>query len=147
MKVLLTSNVKHLGKVGDTVNVARGYARNFLFPKKFALEASEGNVAQYNHAKLLVDHKRKKEVKSAQELADKLNELSITIAKKAGESEKLFGSVTNMDIEEQLSAAGIQIERSAILLEEPIKKLGVYNIPVKIDSTITAKLKVWVVEQ
>ncbi|OGR01859.1 MAG: 50S ribosomal protein L9 [Deltaproteobacteria bacterium RIFOXYA12_FULL_61_11] len=147
MKVMLTENVKGLGKVGDVLNVARGYARNFLFPTNIALEAREGSVRNQRHTSMLMEHKRKKDLKNAQVMADKIASMSCTIAKKAGENEKLFGSVTAMDIEKQLLTEGIEVDRGWIQLDEPIKKLGIYSVPIRITADVTTKIKVWVVEE
>ena len=147
MKVMLKQNVKTLGKIGDMAEVSDGYARNYLLPKGLALLANEGNMRAFSHAKMLVDHRRKKDLKDAQILAEKLSSISCTIAKKSGEGEKLFGSVTGQDIEKHLLTEGVEIDRSWIQLDEPIKKLGVYSVPVRINAEVTAKLKVWVVEE
>lgn len=147
MKVILTENIGNLGAIGDVVNVANGYARNFLLPTKKALVANENNINILDHNKLLVEHRKKKLMKDAKALADKIEKLSITIPRKVGEGEKLYGSVTSMDIEKALVAEGLDIPRGEIVVDEPIKKLGIYNIPINVGPATTAKLKVWVVEE
>jgi len=142
MKVILIENVPSLGKAGDVVQVATGYGRNFLIPKKLALEASSANVnvlkrQQESFLKTAAGEKEK-----ANELAGKIEALSCTITRQSGENEKLFGSVTSMDIQEFLTGQGISLDRRKILLPNPIKSLGNFTIPVKLHSEVTAQLKV-----
>jgi large subunit ribosomal protein L9 len=145
MKIILIENVPSLGKAGDVVQVATGYGRNFLIPKKLALEASSANITvlkgqQESFLKTAASEKEK-----ANELAAKIETLSCTITRQAGENEKLFGSVTSMDIQEFLTGQGISLDRRKIFLPNPIKSLGSLTIPVKLHPEVTAQLKVSVV--
>jgi large subunit ribosomal protein L9 len=147
MKVILLEDVDKLGKMGDVIAVREGYARNYLIPQKKAKEATPGNM------KILEALKKKKaleeeaRLKEAGALADKISGLSITIDEEAGEEEKLFGSVTSDRISKALEAEGISIDKKEILLDEPIKKLGVYQVAVKIHPDVKANLRVWVVKR
>jgi len=146
MQVILMENVENLGEMGDTVTVARGFARNYLVPKGLAVLATEG------HRKLVAEHmklsaKREDLRKAgAEELAAKLGELSCTISVQADEEDKLFGSVTARDIAESLDSEHTSIEHKQVVLEEPIKQLGVYTVPVKLHSEVEVAAKVWVVK-
>jgi len=146
MEVIMMQSVDNLGQMGDTVTVARGYARNYLIPQGLAVLATEG------HRKLVAEH-MKLEAKrddlhkaSAEELAAKLGELSCTIAVQAGEDEKLFGSVGPRDIAEALQSDLCDFDHKQIVLDEPIKQLGVYSVPVKLHSKVEVTAKVWVVK-
>lgn len=147
MKVILLQNVDRLGKIGDLVSVKEGYARNFLIPRKKATIATEGNV------KLLEALKKKKaaeELKilaAAKVLAEKISALSLTIAAEAGEEEKLFGSVSNDMIAKALANEGVTVDKKDVVLEEPIKKLGVFQATVKVHPDVKASLRVWVVKK
>jgi large subunit ribosomal protein L9 len=148
MKVILKENVENLGKIGDIVNVSNGYVRNFLLPNKLAVIADEKNIKAIEHYKKELEKKKKRENAKTIELAKKIEEFSCTIAKKVGENEKLFGSVTAADIAEVLNEkGGFKIDKKMIQLNEPIKQLGVTTVPIKLNSDIYAQLKVWVVEQ
>jgi large subunit ribosomal protein L9 len=145
MEVILMQNVENLGGMGETVTVARGFARNYLIPQGMALEAGEGakKVVQ-EHMKL--EAKRDLVRKSgAEALAAELGELSCTLSVQADEEDKLFGSVTARDIAEGISSEKATIERRQIVLEEPIKQLGVYTVPVKLHAEVSVEAKVWVV--
>ena len=146
MDVILMQSVENLGEMGDTVSVARGYARNYLVPKGLAVLATEG------HRKLVVEH-MKLEAKrddlrkaSAEELAAKLGELSCTITVQAGEDDKLFGSVGPRDIAEALKIDGGEFDHKQIVLTEAIKQLGVYTVPVKLHAEVEVNARVWVVK-
>jgi len=145
MKVILTSSVPGLGQTGDMVDVKNGYARNYLIPQGKAMAATTGNVKTLEHQKRIVASRVEKERKEAAGLAERLGAVSITLNRHAGEEDKLFGSVTTRDISEALSAEGIEIEHHVIQLEEPIKTLGVYNVPVKLHADVLVEVKVWVV--
>lgn len=145
MKVILIETVPSLGQAGDVVQVATGYGRNFLIPKKLALEASSANInvlkrQQESFLKTAAGEKEK-----AAELAVKIETLSCTVTRQAGENEKLFGSVTSMDIQEFLTGQGISLDRRKLFLPNPIKALGSFTIPVKLHPDVTAQLKVNVV--
>lgn len=145
MKVFLKEDVKNLGKMGDVVNVSEGYARNFLLPKKFAVEANTKNLKEFEHNKRIIQEKAAKIKDASKATADKLSALTLKIRAKAGEEEKLFGSVTTMDIAEAFKAEGFEIDKKKILLAEPIKRLGEYTVEVKIHSEVNATVKVQVV--
>jgi large subunit ribosomal protein L9 len=147
MKVFLREDVKNVGKIGDVVNVSDGYARNFLFPKKLAVEANTKNIKEFEHNKRIIQDRAAKIRDASRATAEKLSALSLTIKAKAGEEEKLFGSVTTMDIAEALKAAGFEIDKKKISLEEPIKRLGEYSVEVKIHPEVTANVKVQVVAE
>src|SRR6266496_3724225 len=117
MKVILQEDVKNLGKMGEVVNVTDGYGRNYLIPKKFAVEANIKNISAMEHEKRKIEEKAKKIKISAQGLSDKISTLSLTLHAKAGEEERLFGSITTMDIAEALKKEGIDIDRKKILLD------------------------------
>ena len=147
LRVLLNENVAELGGVGDLVEVADGYARNFLFPRNLAVPATSRNVKEFEHTKRLIALKREKAAKSAQDLVKQLSKVSITIAKQVGEEDKLFGSVTNRDIEDALAKQGVQVDRRNIALGQPIKSLGVYDVKVKLHAEVTTEIKVFVVAE
>jgi large subunit ribosomal protein L9 len=142
MKVILKENLETLGHIGDIVKVAPGYARNYLIPKGFALEATTRNAKALEHAKRQMEYKRNKVLELAKNLAEKIQSSALTLIHNAGEGGKLFGSVTNMELAEALKQRGLEIDRKKILLVEPIKHLGEYDIPVKIHPEVTASLKV-----
>jgi len=142
MKVILKEDIKGIGRMGDTVNVKTGHARNFLLPKGLAMEATEKNQAAVEKLKRQVSLKLIKGKEDAEAAAERLAGVVLNIPAKAGEEGKLFGSVTTMDIEEALKAQGIEVDRKKILLEEPIKKLGEYEVPVKLHPEVTASVKV-----
>ncbi len=147
MKLILREDVENLGKIGDVVEVAGGYGRNYLLPRGLAVQASTKNLKEQEHQKKLIQTRMEKQRRDAQELAGSLDAVSCTIARKTGEDEKLYGSVTSRDIEEALKEEGVSIDRKRILLEEPIKKLGVYTVPVKLHTDVTGNIKVWVVKE
>jgi large subunit ribosomal protein L9 len=147
VKILLREDVENLGKVGEVVEVAGGYGRNYLLPRGLAVKASTKNLKEQDHQKRLIQARMDKQKKDAQELAGSLESVSCTIARKTGEEEKLYGSVTSRDIEEALREEGVSIDRKRILLDEPIKKLGVFTVPVKLHTDVTGNIKVWVVKE
>src|SRR5512135_3383389 len=147
MQVILREDIEKLGKIGDMVKVADGYARNYLVPAKKAIEATPKNVHAMEHAKKMVADRLRKLKKEAAADADRIKALAITIKAKAGEEGKLFGSVTSMDIAEAVKAQGVAIDRRKIVLDEPIKRLGEYTISVKLHADIIAEFKVSVVAE
>lgn len=147
MKLILREDVENLGKIGEIVDVAGGYGRNYLLPRGLAAKASSKNLKEQAHQKKLIQARMDRKKKDAEELAGSLDSVSCTITRKTGEEEKLYGSVTSRDIEEALREEGISIDRKRILLEEPIKKLGVYTVPVKLHTDVTGNIKVWVVKE
>lgn len=147
MLLILKENVENLGRIGDVVKVTEGYARNYLLPRKAAVQANENNVAQIEHQKKMLEKKRAAEKGTAEEQAKKISAFTCNIARKVGEKDKLFGSVTNADIADALKAGGIEVARSAIHLEEPIKTLGVHSVEVKLLPEVSTTLKVWVIKE
>ncbi|MFA5646401.1 MAG: 50S ribosomal protein L9 [Candidatus Ratteibacteria bacterium] len=147
MKVILTQDVPNLGKAGEVHEVKVGYARNFLFPRQMADIADEVRIRNFEEKKKAQEAKREKFRHEASYLQKKLEKISVTIEAKAGEEEKLFGSVTTDGIAEALkNQHEIEIDRHQIVLEEPIKKLGFYKVAVHLLEEIKAELKVWVVQ-
>jgi large subunit ribosomal protein L9 len=147
MKVILRDDVKNVGRMGQVVNVADGYARNYLVPRGFAIEANTKNIKSLEHEKRIIGEKAKKIKNSAQDLANKISTITLTIKANAGEEGKLFGSVTTMDIAELLKNEGIEIDKKKISLDEPIKRLGSYSVNVKIHPEISVQLAVEVVQE
>jgi large subunit ribosomal protein L9 len=142
MKVILKENIEHLGQIGDVVKVAPGYSRNYLLPKGLAIEATEKNAKALEHTKRQLAYKKNKTLESARNLVARLEALTVELTHQAGEEGKLFGSVTNMEIAAFLKDKGIEIDRKKIVLTEPIKQLGEYNVAIKIHPEISATLKV-----
>ncbi|MBI4849913.1 MAG: 50S ribosomal protein L9 [Nitrospirae bacterium] len=142
MKVILKEDVKGLGTMGAVVNVANGYGRNFLLPRNLAVEASTKNLKQFEHEKNIILTKAKKVRRSTEDLAKQISALSISIEALSGEEGKLFGSVTTMDIADAIAKQGIEIDKRKILLDEPIKKLGTYNVSIKLLQDVTANVTV-----
>jgi large subunit ribosomal protein L9 len=147
MEVILLEDVDKLGKAGDTVDVAPGYARNYLLVRKKALLSSPENVKRFEHIKKKREDEYLESKEEAEELASKLNDVSITAVVKASESEKLYGSVTPSHIVSLLKEEGYDIDKKKIVIEEPIKSLGVYNIGIKLHPEVQAKVKLWVVSE
>ena len=145
MKVILREDIPDLGSIGELVTVKNGYARNYLLPRQMAVQANTKNIQQLDHQKRLIETHKARVRKDAASLAEQLESVSCTIPMLVGEQDKLFGSVTAKDIEEALEQEGIKISRKRIMLEEPIKNLGVYTIDVRLHTEVAAKLKVWVV--
>ena len=146
MKVILREDIKRLGKASEVVEVKDGYARNYLIPRNLAVRADAGHMRQLEHEKKLLSDKKEKLLKEANKLSEKISKASCIISVQAGEEDKLFGSVTAMDIAESLGKEGVEIDKKNILLEEPIKSLGVFVVPVRVAPELEAKLKVWVVK-
>ncbi len=144
MKVILLEQVEKLGRPGDQVEVADGYARNFLIPKRKAVAATTAHVKSLDH--LLRQNKGRKDRfrQAAESMAARIAEASCVIKRQAGEHEKLFGSVTNQDIAAALGARGLDVDRRKILLQEPIKVLGSYTIPIRLHPEVVAELRLTV---
>jgi large subunit ribosomal protein L9 len=147
MKIILLDDVEKLGKLGDVVEVKKGYARNFLFPRNLAIEAADKNLKVLEARKRKREQQFAKEKVQTEELANKIASISCTIPMAAGEEDKLFGSVTTENIVEAFRSEGIDIDKKKIHLVEPIKKLGVYQVEIKLHPEITATTKVWVVKK
>lgn len=147
MKVILQSDVKNLGKRGDLVDVAEGYARNFLIPRGLAVEANASNLRSLENQKSQAKARQERELEEARRQATQLGELTVKIARKSGEGGRLFGSVTPGDIADAVrQAAGIALDKRKIELDEPIKALGTYEVSVRLHPGVSASLKVQVVE-
>ncbi|PID55673.1 50S ribosomal protein L9 [candidate division KSB3 bacterium] len=142
MEIILKDTVEKLGKPGDQVKVSDGYARNFLIPKGFAVKATKQNVARLEHERMLIAQKKQKELKGAEKLANKIRSLSCVLTRKVGEQEKLFGSVTSIDLAAFLEENGVEIDRKLILLDEPIKALGTHKVTVQVHPEVSTELKV-----
>ena len=147
MKVVLQRDFEGLGRIGDVVRVADGYGFNFLIPRGVAVLADEGNVRHLAHQKRLAEQKRRQMLKDAQAQADRLNGMAISLRRKAGEEDRLFGSVTNRDIADALAAEGVEVDRRTIVLDEPIKTIGVFTVPVRVHAEVEARLKVYVIRE
>ncbi len=146
IELILMENVDTLGSIGDKVKVSDGYARNYLLPRGLAVHASQAIERQLQARKVIAAQKEQALVEAAQAIAAKLLETSITIPMQIGEDEKLYGSVTNIDIARLLKEENFDIDKRAIELSEPIKALGVHEVSVKLHKAVTATLKVWVVK-
>lgn len=143
MKVILKADVKSVGKKGDIINASDGYARNFLFPKGLAVEATEGNLKALKAIKVSEQKKKEEELKNARELAKKIEGLTVLIKVKTGENGKLFGSITSKDIADELKKQfKIEVDKKKVILEEAIKSAGTYNVEVKVYPDVVASLKV-----
>ena len=142
MKLILREDVENLGKGGDLVDVKPGFGRNFLLPRGLAVTANPRNVRELEHQKAVASAKAAKLKASAQAVAKRLSETPVVLRRKAGEQDKLFGSVTASDIAEALAARGLQLDRRSIDLAEPIKTVGDFEVPVKLHAEVVGKLKV-----
>ena len=145
MEVILREHIDHLGRRGEIVKVADGYARNFLLPRKLALLATEGNKKQIERERVKFEVKEAEEQKIAEAQRDRLANVEVVIARRVGETEALYGSVTAADIAEALAAKGIELDRRKLQLPDPIKKIGDVEIPVKLHRDVTAQLKLRIV--
>ena len=147
MEVILRADVPKLGPRGKIVNVAQGYARNFLLPRKLAVPVTAGNKKVVEQEKASAARREANERSQSEELARQLADLTVTVARKAGEEDQLFGSVTSLDVADALQAKGYHIDRRKIEMEEPIKRLGEYEIPLRLHREVTATLKLLVVQE
>jgi large subunit ribosomal protein L9 len=147
MEVILREHIEHLGNRGEIVKVADGYARNYLLPRKLALLVTDGNRKQIERERAKFDAKEAEEQKVAQAIADRMASVEIVIARRVGETDALYGSVTTSDIAEALAAKGFDIDRRKLQLPEPIKRLGAIDLPVKLHRDVTATVKVKVVAE
>jgi large subunit ribosomal protein L9 len=144
MEVILKEDVEKLGHRGDIVKVAEGYGRNFLLPRKLAIQANQGNKAVIEQMKAAAVRKSAKEKTGAEALAQQLNEVQLSFARKVGEKDHLFGSVTSSDIAAALEGKGFNIDRRKIYLDDPLKSLGEFHVPIKLHREVTAHVKVTV---
>ncbi len=144
MKIILKEEVAKLGQPGEVVNVSDGFARNYLFPQKKALLATPQNIKNIEQYKKLILKKLSQQKSQFEELAKKLSEFTCTVAKKVGANQKLFGSVTSQDIQKVLSQHGFHLDKRTIELQEPLKALGNFQVPIKLHPEVTATLTVTV---
>jgi len=145
MQIILTQDVANLGKAGELVSVRPATARNYLVPRGLAVSATVRNTPRLDHEKSLIERKVAKERASATEIAARLNLMTLQFERMVGEDEKLFGSVTNRDIAEQLKRAGVELDHRTILLDQAVKALGKSEVPVRLAAGVVATLKFWVV--
>ncbi len=147
MKIILQKDMDELGFEGDIIDVARGYARNYLIPKGFAVEATLQNMKAFELKRKKIEARKLREKEDALKLKEKVESLEISLTKKAGEEGKLYGSVTNIDIASELEKEGIVVDRKKILLDKPIKNVGDFEIPIKLYPEVIANLRVKVLPE
>ena len=147
MEVILRDYVEKLGKRGEIVKVSDGYARNYLLPRKLALPATEGNRKHVERERRIMETREAEEKSQAEAIASRLSTVDITIARRVGETEQLYGSVTATDISDFLKMKGFEIDRRKLILPEPIKTIGEHDVPLKLHREVTAPLKVKVVKE
>src|SRR6266542_3530980 len=141
MEVILRETVDHLGKRGEVVKVADGYARNYLLPRKLALPATDGNRKHVERERKIVDSREAEEKGQAEAIAARLAAIDITIVRRVGETDQLYGSVTSADIADFLKGKGFEVDRRKLILPEPIKTVGEHNVPLKLHREVTVPLK------
>ena len=146
MKVILLKDIENLGLAGDIIVVKPGYARNRLIPQGLALRASNKNIAVASERKKVANVKLERENIALQKLAKKLSNVEITIEVNVGEEEKMFGSITNLDVHKELTSKGFDLDKNQIIIDEPIKALGIYHAKVKIAKDITSDVKLYVIK-
>jgi large subunit ribosomal protein L9 len=147
MKVILRQDVRDLGKAGQTIEVKSGYGRNFLIPRNLAIPATRANLKAIDEIEKQNEFRKRKQLREAEQLKIRLEKLSLTSEVLVGEEDKIFGSVTAQNIVDLISEQGIKTEKRNVLLEEPIKSLGVYTVPVKIEKDVIANIKLWVIRK
>lgn len=147
MKIILREDIPELGEAGKTIEVKTGYGRNYLIPRNMAILATKANLASIGEIQKQKDIRDKKARREADKVKIAIEKISVSAAVKVGEEDKLFGSVTSADIATLMKGEGITVDKRSIILEEPIKSLGVYTVPVKIDKDVVANLKVWVIKE
>jgi large subunit ribosomal protein L9 len=147
MEIILLEDVKGVGKRGETVKVANGYARNFMIPNKLAVVSTDAGAAIFAETERRRGRREQKSRREAEDAAKKYANVSVHISVEVGEEDRLFGSVTSADIAEALREQGIEVDKRKIVLEEPLRQLGVYSVPLKLYQDVEAKIKVWVVKK
>ena len=147
MKVILKEDIPKLGRMGQTVDVARGYGRNYLIPQGKAIVATSKNMKALEHERMLIQRKAELARKEAEGLAEKISGLTLSLSRKVVEEDKLYGSVSVSDISQALQEAGVEIERKLIKLEEPIKSLGEFKVPIKVHDNVTAEVTIQVLKE
>jgi large subunit ribosomal protein L9 len=145
MRVILKQEVANLGDAGDLVSVRPGYGRNFLIPRGLAIPASDGSVRKLEHQQRVAEAIRRKQLKVSTDLSEKLEATAVSIRRETGDDDKLFGSVTNRDIAAALAEEGLEIDRRLIQLDEPIRAIGLFTVPVRLHSEVTANVRVYVI--
>lgn len=144
MKVILCEDVSNLGEMGTEVNVADGYARNYLLPRKLAVRADSATAKQIDHEMRIIRRREDKQRTALAQLADQLEQLTLEFKARAGEDDRIFGSVTSANIADKLAEMGHTVDRKAIMLDEPIRSTGIFAVPVRLAGGIEANVKVWV---
>ena len=147
MRVILREEIEKLGGAGEVVSVRAGYGRNYLLPRGLAVLATEKDVARFEHDKRVIAARAAKQAKELGAQAEKLNQVSVSIPAQVGEGDRLYGSVTSRDIAEALKAQGVNVDAKKLQLPEPIKALGMTEVPLKLGPNVTASIKVWVVKR
>jgi large subunit ribosomal protein L9 len=147
MQLILKEDQDNLGKSGEVVNVRPGYGRNYLLPRGLAVLATAGDISRVEHEKKVIAARTAKLSKEAQAEADRLSQVTVSIARAVGDEDKLFGSVTSRDIAEALQQQGVTVDSKKLVLEEPIRALGLTEVSVKLGRGVQAKIKVWVVKK
>jgi large subunit ribosomal protein L9 len=145
MQIILTEDVPNLGDMGDLVDVAPGYGRNYLIPQGLALPASGGNAKQLEHQIAIIERKKEQQRVEARKIVGEIDGVSVTIPMRTGDGDRLYGSVTNRDIAASLDAQNVKVNRKQIRLDRAISELGIYEVPIKLASGIFATIRVWVV--
>lgn len=144
MQVILTQDVPKVGDMGEVVKVADGFGRNFLIPRGFALPANARNTREFKHQIEQIERQKERQRVAAVELVAKIEDISITIPRQTGEGDRLYGFVTNRDIEAALAAEGHEVDRRKIVLDQPIRDLGVYKVAIRLHSSVRTHVRVWV---
>jgi large subunit ribosomal protein L9 len=147
MKIILLKDVDKVGSMGEEITVKDGFARNYLIPQRLAIKSTKGAVKVLEQKQREKERREKKLIEQAREIAEKIQQASCTISMEAGEEDKLFGAVTSEMIAETLLSEDIELDRKQILLEEPIKALGVYNVDIRLHPEVKTQLRVWVVKK
>ena len=147
MKIILTKDHDTLGEAGDIVKVKDGYARNYLIPRSLGLAATKSNTKIYEESKNQKSAQKNRELEQAKTLATEISKVSLTATVQVGEDDKVFGAITSQDIASLLSEKGFTVDKRDIILEEPIKALGIYNVPIKVEKDVQAEVKLWVIKE
>ena len=147
MKIILREDVPDVGKAGQTIDVKDGFGRNYLIPRNLAIPATKANLKAIDEISKQTDIRERKQRREAEIIKEKIEKLSLSVEVLVGEDDKLFGSVTSGDIAELMGKEGVAVDKRAIELENPIKVLGIYTVPVKIEKEVTANLKLWVIKK
>lgn len=147
MDVILLKTIAPLGTRGDTIKVKPGYARNYLFPRSIAIPATESNRRVFEEEEKILKRRDITEMRDAKKQSDKLADVSVTITVQVGEEDKLYGSVSSADIAKELNNQGFEVDKKKVLLEEPIRKVGVYTVDIKLHREVSVPIKVWVVKE